>query len=131
MKQSSCQLAKANAKSNGKRQAQKINVSSRPQYIKSLSKLWNHGSNVRGFLMECMKNAFSNDPRLKGIAGYVEDNFEGRWAVHEAVDREAAFTVISHSLFARFTSRQKDQFSAKALAAMRFEFGGHEIKKSK
>jgi 6-phosphogluconate dehydrogenase len=33
------------------------------------------------------------------------------------------------ALFARFRSRQKDPFSAKLIAALRHEFGGHEVKK--
>jgi 6-phosphogluconate dehydrogenase len=37
--------------------------------------------------------------------------------------------VLMLSLFARFTSRQEDSFSAKVIAALRNEFGGHAVKK--
>ena len=39
------------------------------------------------------------------------------------------YTVLMLSLFARFTSRQEDSFSAKVIAALRNEFGGHAVKK--
>jgi 6-phosphogluconate dehydrogenase len=37
--------------------------------------------------------------------------------------------VLTLSLFARFASRQEDSFSAKVVAALRNEFGGHAVKK--
>jgi 6-phosphogluconate dehydrogenase len=36
--------------------------------------------------------------------------------------------VISLSLLTRFRSRQDDSFSAKVIAALRREFGGHAVK---
>jgi len=38
--------------------------------------------------------------------------------------------VITMSLLARFVSRQEESFSAKIIAALRNEFGGHAIKKA-
>jgi 6-phosphogluconate dehydrogenase len=38
--------------------------------------------------------------------------------------------VITLSLIERFHSRQSESFSAKVLAALRNEFGGHAVKKS-
>jgi len=38
--------------------------------------------------------------------------------------------VLTASLFQRFTSRGEDDFAAKVLSAMRFQFGGHIEKKS-
>jgi len=38
--------------------------------------------------------------------------------------------VITMSLLARFVSRQEESFSAKVIAALRNEFGGHAIKKA-
>ena len=38
--------------------------------------------------------------------------------------------VLMLSLFARFASRQEDSFSAKVIAALRNEFGGHAVKKA-
>ena len=94
-----------------------------------ISHLWNQGSVVRSWLLELAKNAFQKDPQLSSIRGYVEDSGEGRWAVLEAVEREIPASILTLSLFARYASRQEDSFSAKVIAALRNEFGGHAVKK--
>jgi len=90
--------------------------------------LWNQGSVVRSWLMELMERAFKDDPKLARIRGYVDDNGEGRWTVQQAIDTGVPATVLAHSIFARFLSRQEDSFSAKVLAALRNQFGGHAVK---
>ena len=60
---------------------------------------------------------------------YVEDSGEGRWTVEEAIDKSVPAPVLMLSLFARFASRQDDSFSAKVVAALRNEFGGHTVKR--
>jgi 6-phosphogluconate dehydrogenase len=66
---------------------------------------------------------------MKGIAPYVADSGEGRWTVAEAIELGVPAPVITLSLLQRLTSRDSDSFSDKLLAAMRNQFGGHEIKK--
>ena len=56
--------------------------------------------------------------RLISCDGYVEDSGEGRWTVEEAIERSVPVPVLMLSLFARFTSRQEDSFSAKVIAAL-------------
>jgi 6-phosphogluconate dehydrogenase len=97
--------------------------------LAKISHLWNQGSVVRSWLLELAENAFQKDPQLSSIKGYVEDSGEGRWAVREAVEREIPASVLTLSLFARFASRQDDSFSAKVIAALRNEFGGHAVRK--
>jgi 6-phosphogluconate dehydrogenase len=75
------------------------------------------------------ENAFAKDAKLDAIKGYVEDSGEGRWTVEEAIDRSVPAPVLMLSLFARFASRQDDSFSAKVVAALRNEFGGHAVKR--
>ncbi len=94
-----------------------------------ISHLWNQGSVVRSWLLQLAENAFQKDPQLSAIKGYVEDSGEGRWAVLEAVEREIPASILTLSLFARYASRQEDSFSAKVIAALRNEFGGHAVKK--
>ena len=94
-----------------------------------IAHLWNEGSVVRSWLLELAENAFQKDPQLSSIKGYVEDSGEGRWAVLEAVEREIPASTLTLSLFARYASRQEDSFSAKVIAALRNEFGGHAVKK--
>jgi 6-phosphogluconate dehydrogenase len=92
--------------------------------------VWNHGSVVRSWLNELAEKAFEGDIHLEDIRGYVEDSGEGRWTVQEAIDLDVPAPVITLSLLARLNSRQADSFSAKVIAALRNEFGGHAVKKS-
>ena len=94
-----------------------------------ISHLWNQGSVVRSWLLELAEAAFQKDPQLSSIKGYVEDSGEGRWTVQEAIEKSVPAPVLMLSLFARFASRQEDSFSAKVIAALRNEFGGHAVKK--
>ena len=95
-----------------------------------ISRLWNHGSVVRSWLLELSENAFEKDPGLESIRGYVEDSGEGRWTIAEAIELDVPAPAITLSLLERFHSRQEESFSAKTIAALRNEFGGHAVKKS-
>jgi len=96
--------------------------------LPAIAKLWNQGSVVRSWLLELAEDALTKDPNLKAIAGYVEDSGEGRWTIQEAIDRDVPAVVLAYSLFARFRSRQDESFGAKLIAALRQEFGGHQVR---
>lgn len=96
-----------------------------------IANLWNHGSVIRSWLLELAENIFKRDSKLDSINGYVEDSGEGRWTVAEAIEENVPAPIITLSLLQRFRSRQEESFSAKIIAALRNEFGGHEIKKAK
>ncbi|OGS06910.1 MAG: 6-phosphogluconate dehydrogenase (decarboxylating) [Elusimicrobia bacterium RIFOXYA12_FULL_51_18] len=96
-----------------------------------VSKLWNSGSVIRSWLLELAGEAFKKDPGLKKVKSYVEDSGEGRWSVEEAVRLAVPVPAIAAAVFKRFRSRQRSNFSDKLLAALRKEFGGHEVKKSR
>jgi 6-phosphogluconate dehydrogenase len=98
--------------------------------LHKIASIWNHGSVVRSWLNELAEKAFEADGELSGLRGYVEDSGEGRWTVQEAIDLDVPAPVITLSLLARLRSRQADSFSAKVIAALRNEFGGHAVKKS-
>jgi 6-phosphogluconate dehydrogenase len=93
-----------------------------------ISKLWNHGSVVRSWLLELAESALSKDQDLAHLRGWVADSGEGRWTVQEAIDRDVPAPVITLSLQTRFRSRQDDSYGGKVLAALRNEFGGHAVK---
>ncbi len=96
--------------------------------LPAISALWNHGSVVRSWLLELLEEAYHNNPDLHNIRGFVEDSGEGRWTVQEAIAENVPAPVITASLFARFSSRQDESYSAKVIAALRNAFGGHAIK---
>ena len=97
--------------------------------LRNIAHLWNQGSVIRSWLLELAENAFKNDPSLSSIKGFVEDSGEGRWTVAEAIEQDVPAPVITLSLLERFRSRQDESFSAKVIAALRNEFGGHGVKK--
>ena len=96
--------------------------------LHQIAAVWNHGSVVRSWLNELAERAFARDPELSSIRGYVEDSGEGRWTVGEAIRLDVPAPVITLSLLARFRSRQEESFSAKVIAALRNEFGGHAVR---
>ncbi len=95
--------------------------------LQQLSDLWMHGSVVRSWLLELAARSFGEDPDLSRIKGYVEDSGEGRWTIHEALEMGVPVPAMADSLFARFRSRQSESFSAKVIASLRHQFGGHAV----
>lgn len=97
--------------------------------LASLARVWNRGSVVRSWLLELAQNAFDKDPGLEKVPGVVADSGEGRWTVEEAARLGVPLPAISVSLFKRFRSQMKDSFGDRLSAALRREFGGHELGK--
>jgi len=98
--------------------------------LKKIASVWNHGSVVRSWINELAEAAFNKDAGLEALKGFVADSGEGRWTVQEAVDLDVPAPVITLSLLMRLRSRQDDSFSAKVIAALRNEFGGHAVQKA-
>ena len=97
--------------------------------LHQVAEIWRHGSVVRSWLLDLTSSALQTNPNLDGIAPFVSDSGEGRWAVAEAIDLNVPAPAITLALLARLASRDSDSFSAKMLAAMRNQFGGHDVKK--
>jgi len=93
--------------------------------LAAIAELWRHGSVVRSWLLDLTAAALARDPRLDGFVGEVADSGEGRWTINAAVDAGVPVPVLATALFARFSSRNHDDFANKLLSAMRREFGGH------
>jgi 6-phosphogluconate dehydrogenase len=97
--------------------------------LHEIAGIWRYGSVVRSWLLELLVDAFDEyGGKLEQIAPYVEDSGEGRWTIHEAIAENVPTPVIAAALFARFTSRDEQNFSAKITAALRNQFGGHAVK---
>jgi 6-phosphogluconate dehydrogenase len=95
--------------------------------LTGIASLWNHGSVVRSWLLELAERGLAKNPKLQELRGYVDDSGEGRWTVNEAVERGVPTPAIAASLFVRFTSRDDNSFAMRLIAALRNEFGGHEV----
>ena len=96
----------------------------------AVAELWRHGSVVRSWLLDLLARALAEDPELESIRGYVEDSGEGRWTVEEAIEHAVPLPVITAALYARFASREDESFAAKINAALRNQFGGHQVKRA-
>jgi 6-phosphogluconate dehydrogenase len=90
--------------------------------------IWQYGSVVRSWLLELTASALRENPDMQGIAPYVPDSGEGRWAVFEAIDLNVSTPIIGLSLLRRIGSREEVEYSDRLLSAMRHEFGGHAVK---
>ena len=96
--------------------------------LPDIAEVWRRGSVVASWLLDLTAVALLKQPDLKTFSGRVSDSGEGRWTITAAVEEGAPAPVLSAALYQRFTSRGEDDFAAKVLSAMRFEFGGHEEK---
>ncbi|MFL6081002.1 MAG: phosphogluconate dehydrogenase (NAD(+)-dependent, decarboxylating) [Ornithinibacter sp.] len=90
-------------------------------------KAWSRGTVVRSWLLDLMVAALEENPTLEDVSDYTVDSGEGRWTVEEAIALSVPMPVISASLFARFASRQQSSPTLQAVAALRGQFGGHQV----
>ncbi|HEX4033973.1 MAG TPA: decarboxylating 6-phosphogluconate dehydrogenase [Solirubrobacteraceae bacterium] len=94
-----------------------------------IAHLWNQGSVIRSWLCELAARAFEADGNeLAGLEGWVEDSGEGRWTLQDAIDHGVPTPALSAALNSRFYSRELGDYSARVLAALRNQFGGHAVK---
>jgi 6-phosphogluconate dehydrogenase len=100
-----------------------------PLDLAAVAKAWMHGTVIRSWLLDLMGLAFEqHGEALDDIRGWVADSGEGRWTIQEAIDHDVPAPVITLSLLTRFRSRQDESYSAKVLAALRQQFGGHVVR---
>ncbi|MGO1165285.1 MAG: phosphogluconate dehydrogenase (NAD(+)-dependent, decarboxylating) [Janibacter sp.] len=90
-------------------------------------KAWSRGTVVRSWLLDLMVKALEESPDLTDVSDYTADSGEGRWTVEEGIANAVPMPVISASLFARFASRQQVSPAMQAVAALRGQFGGHQV----
>ena len=98
--------------------------------LKNVAETWRFGSVIRSWLLDLTARALADDPDLPDIAPWVDDSGEGRWTVKEAIDLDVPAPVITDALIARLDSRTEASYTHKLLAAMRNQFGGHDVKET-
>lgn len=98
--------------------------------LAQIAHIWQHGSVVRSWLLDLAANALDEDTDLADIKPWVADSGEGRWTVFESIDLDVPAPIITLSLQMRFASRDEENYTARMLAALRNQFGGHAIKKA-
>ena len=98
--------------------------------LSQISHIWQYGSVVRSWLLDLAARALDQDSELADIKPWVQDSGEGRWTVFESIDLNVPAPVITLSLQTRLASRDEENFTARMLAALRNQFGGHAVQKS-
>jgi 6-phosphogluconate dehydrogenase len=88
---------------------------------------WNHGSVIRSWLVELMRDGLQDNPDFSRLSTYVEDTGEVKWVLAWALDRDISSPVISDSQQALMSYRDLDSPAAKAVALLRHGFGGHPV----
>ena len=98
--------------------------------IPEITEVWRRGSVVASWLLDLTAQALQESTELKEYSTQVSDSGEGRWTVQAAIEAGIPAHVLSASLYARFASRNNDEFANRVLSAMRYKFGGHNEKPS-
>jgi 6-phosphogluconate dehydrogenase len=94
-----------------------------------IAKLWGQGSVIRSWLLELGARAFEVDGNdLSSLEPYVEDSGEGRWTLDAGIAHDTPMPTLAAALFARLASRENGEYTAKLVAALRNQFGGHAVK---
>ena len=82
--------------------------------LDKVAELWRHGSVVRSWLLDLIKNALDQDPKLDKLSAYVK-------TMAKLVDGSICYGLrflymLPQHLFTRFESRQNESFAMKMLA---------------
>ena len=99
--------------------------------LKKIAETWQHGSVIRSWLLELAADAFKKNPKLSRLEGIIGGGETGQWAVSTAKEFGIPAESMKLALKLRKKSRKKPTFSGKVVAALRNEFGGHEIVRKK
>src|SRR3989344_7655968 len=99
--------------------------------FQKISKTWKNGSIIRSYLIELAEQAFKKDSKLNKIEGVVGGGETGQWTVDTANEFNVDVGTIKLALEERKKSQSSPRFAGKVVAALRNEFGGHEILKKR
>lgn len=88
---------------------------------------WSHGSVIRSWLVELMRDGLSENRDPQQLSTYLEDTGEVKWVLSWALERDIPSLVISDSQQALMKYRDLDSPSAKAVALLRLGLGGHPV----
>ena len=94
-----------------------------------IAETWNNGSVIRSWLVKLAAEAFKKNPSLGNIEGVVGGGETGEWAIKTADEFNVPFESVRLALNLRIKSRKNPGFAGKVIAALRNEFGGHEVVK--
>lgn len=98
-----------------------------------VTKLWQKGTLVSGFMLDRSLEVLEQNPELQDISGAIATSGEGDWTVEQAKEESISVPIIAASLKYRKDSQKDpklaDGYIAKFVNALRQAFGGHPVKK--
>lgn len=94
--------------------------------IAKIADVWNHGSIIRGYLMELLARTLQEDQTLSSFTGVIGGGQTGHWALETARELGVPAHILEKALEARSDSQTKQTFAGKVVAALRFAYGGHK-----
>lgn len=101
--------------------------------LNNVAAIWQNSTIISSFLIDCAKGVLEKDPQLSDIDGVIAETGEARWTVEAAKDEQVPVPIIEESLNFRTQSkidkRIQNSYAAKMVAALRHQFGGHDVKK--
>lgn len=95
--------------------------------LRRTASVWNRGSVIRSWLLELVEDALSKDVQLEHIGDQIGGGSTGEWTVQTGIEQKTPTPMISTALNARYSTRQPESFAGKVVAALRNQFGGHEV----
>ncbi len=98
-----------------------------------IAELYQKGTLLSGFMVDRLKDALEEGD-VDECVGIIQASGEAGWTVETAKEEGIVTEIIERSLEYRNRSKTdpniQGSFTAKLVAALRREFGGHEVKKS-
>src|SRR5262249_13209804 len=88
---------------------------------------WQHGSVIRSWLVELMGKALAENPDFGDLSPYVEDTDEVKWVLEWALQQDIPTPVVSLAQTMLMQFRDVDSATAKSVALLRNQFGGHPV----
>ena len=100
--------------------------------LKEVSRIYNRGSVIESRLVGWLQKAYEESGiELEDISGTVNSTGEGEWTVKTAEGMGESVPVIKKSFEFRQQSKDNPNYIGKVVSALRGQFGGHSVKKSK
>lgn len=101
--------------------------------LEKITKLFQKGTIISGFLMDRTKDALEKDSSLGSFAGPISRSGEGDWTLETAKEEGLSLPAIETSVDYRKKSETNEKiqksFTARMINALRSAFGGHQVKK--
>ncbi len=96
----------------------------------SLFHNWNHGSVIRGWLIELMEQGFKDYGDLSSVQPCVEDTGEQVWGVQYAMDHHVPIPMLAQAVWGFYQSRDRTQEWEKTVSVLRHLYGGHPLEET-